>query len=87
MPMPFLSPAASLTRNRQWSPAGVSPSWRVPRRRAGPPGMARTGWRTLSASFPVPRGRGEALAREVMLGTVLGMTAGWAAANLAIWLL
>ncbi|MFZ6764067.1 hypothetical protein [Roseomonas sp. KE0001] len=49
--------------------------------------MARTGWRTLSASFPAPRWRGLALAREIMLGTVLGMTAGWFAAGLAIWLL
>lgn len=87
MPMPFLSPAAPLTRNRRWSPTGVSPSWHVRRRRAGPPGMARTGWRTLSASFPAPRWRGLALAREIMLGTVLGMTAGWFAAGLAIWLL
>jgi hypothetical protein len=94
LPMPILSftslaPSPATRRHVPEAP----PSWRVGRR-VGPIGRARAGLiKALSALLPRLRGvlPGQALqqgmatlAREVMLGGVIGIGGGWAAAWLAI---
>lgn len=49
--------------------------------------MARAGQDTLPASSPRQGASWHALAREVMLGTVLGISGGWVFGWLASWAL
>ena len=84
MPMPFPTSCAPATWATPYPP-GSSPDRCDPR---GVPrlerhGRARAGDVPLSASLP----RLWALARELMLGAVLGILGGWVAGHLAFWLL
>ncbi|WBV41395.1 hypothetical protein [Pseudoroseomonas cervicalis] len=85
-PSPWTSP----------SPPMAPPSWRIARPEGQGLGGARAGRHRLPAPFrPALRRAGPALralpwkrlhrlAREVMLGAVIGIGGGWAAARLAI---
>lgn len=71
------------------SPPMAPPSWRIARAGRRRLGGARAGRRILSAPFrpalrALPWVRLHRLAREVMLGGVIGIGGGWAAARLAI---
>lgn len=84
MPIPSSIALAPSPRTRRL-PREAPPSWRVGRHAAGL-GRARTGRKALSALLPA-RALQHALvrlAREAMLGAVIGILGGWGAAMLAI---
>ncbi|WP_211207969.1 hypothetical protein, partial [Teichococcus cervicalis] len=75
------------------SPPMAPPSWRIARGEGQGIGGARAGRRSRPAPFfpalrravaALPWRRLHRLAREVMLGAVIGMGGGWMAARLAI---